>query len=1317
MRRLGQKGFTLVELLITLALLTVVVGAIYGLYINSMKTTESQRLSLEMRQSASAALDFMVGDIQLAGYGIADSGASPDFAIYPGNTAIADADVGPKLLYSVADQFAFVFKDLAATTPNKQTMVRYRLSSGVLIRDSWNWGGALWNPSGASPVIDDVQAFNITYYNAQGAAIAPLTAVDRSKIRRVKIELTVRQSKKDPIALSQKTSAASVEVALVNMGALVTVDTTPPPTPTNLALSDPRICGMIAVTWTYPPVADLAYYAIEVTSNAVVSEYIALPTVTSARVGRWRVEADGSYTYPISNAAPASVKIRAFDTSGNSSAWSAPVSITPAADAPVQPLGLNATSTTIDPATVSLSWNGNSTTNPDDIDIRGYRVFRREYRSAAPFDAYAQIAAETLVASPSYTDNIAASSKCTTFDYKIQAVNSCNSSLVSPDSASAYGDGAGLGADSPAGANTRPSDSISPAAPTGPGAPVPPDTTGTVLSKAGYKRNFINWHNPSDADLAYVAMRYNNTLPPPDPVYPSGISGGGSGTGVEEISGVANSANVAGFAPGAVGLGVIHRGINTPTPSLLDGNKYAYSLFAVDKCGNISSAATTAQTTVSQCGEETTGPSSGAPRWNQALIGYDTAANFTVSGCLTDYTFSWSRIDDSAANIWDLAGYYVYKSFDNGFSYGKLSPVLTLNSAVGNISKSDLSALGYPDPDDNPGYIGNIYKYYVIPIDCNRETNVGGNPWATTDLLGSPLPAPPPPLNSTILTVAPGRVTLTKPDVWPASYPLPADPAVTTGNLAIGASPGYAPVSSTDYQHNTVRFYIYNTSARTVRLDSAVFAWNKSGTYLDKVYREDTGACVFGTCAAGGSRSVSPVMISPAIELNGISGATCPSGNCRIPLRLVFTDSSGAVTSSQDMRFDDTGVQLKLTVTDLVYTRYFDNNGIPLPVQCTLPLPNIYSGVKDDVIVPAGPIVTDIREAWGAPETISTAGASVTYGSKNISSAYDVNVYAQINSSASLSKVVLYYAITSQSATQPPSAIGSYTAKPMLQTSSGAASPYTYALYNTATLTGSKIPAKKDKRIWYFVLIQDNDGNWERTPRVAASSFDIAYTYDQDNACATTPGPAQAFACQRYLNAQTGPDIKLEWTAPSLNTDLTAINDMAGFKLERSSDNGLSYSQIADVPGFNPGGIFSSIDPNPANGKYLYRVKVYDECALPKESSYYPTPACEAWKCGMPTAPVWDYSHLCKSLPTYPLDRTVTLPASTTGDLVSMKLYYCSDGSICATPTLIQTQTLPGVNAVGGIYSFDIPAPYGCGSWFEVSVVNRCGIEGVLSTP
>ena len=65
--KIDKKGFTAVELLISLAILSMTLGSIYSLYMSFIRTCTKESVKIKLQQNVRSSLDMMIRDIRLAG--------------------------------------------------------------------------------------------------------------------------------------------------------------------------------------------------------------------------------------------------------------------------------------------------------------------------------------------------------------------------------------------------------------------------------------------------------------------------------------------------------------------------------------------------------------------------------------------------------------------------------------------------------------------------------------------------------------------------------------------------------------------------------------------------------------------------------------------------------------------------------------------------------------------------------------------------------------------------------------------------------------------------------------------------------------------------------------------------------------------------------------------------------------------------------------------------------------------------------------------------------------------------------------------------
>ncbi len=107
-----NRGFTLVELMITLVLAGIVIAAVYSAYTIQRKTYAAQEQVVEMQQNIRAAIDLMSLDLRMAGYdpsGLGSANAGITAASANSITFTADfnedgdvSDAGENIAYDLA---------------------------------------------------------------------------------------------------------------------------------------------------------------------------------------------------------------------------------------------------------------------------------------------------------------------------------------------------------------------------------------------------------------------------------------------------------------------------------------------------------------------------------------------------------------------------------------------------------------------------------------------------------------------------------------------------------------------------------------------------------------------------------------------------------------------------------------------------------------------------------------------------------------------------------------------------------------------------------------------------------------------------------------------------------------------------------------------------------------------------------------------------------------------------------------------------------------------------------------------------------------
>jgi len=162
----SDRGFTLVELMIAMAVGLVLLGAMYGVFTMHNKIFGTQEQIAEMQQNARTAMDMMTREIRMAGYN--PTGATFDGITYSASQLQVKADLDGN--GTIAGQENIIYKHDSAN---------YQITRNI--------------GSGDQPLIENVQTFTFDYLDSTGSA-TPTSA----NIRQIRITITARTARPDP---------------------------------------------------------------------------------------------------------------------------------------------------------------------------------------------------------------------------------------------------------------------------------------------------------------------------------------------------------------------------------------------------------------------------------------------------------------------------------------------------------------------------------------------------------------------------------------------------------------------------------------------------------------------------------------------------------------------------------------------------------------------------------------------------------------------------------------------------------------------------------------------------------------------------------------------------------------------------------------------------------------------------------------------------------------------------------------------------------------------------------------------------------------
>ena len=175
-----QHGFTLIEMLITLAVGSLLMGGIYGILIQQRNVYAMHQQMLEMRQNVRMGLDVMANDIRMAGF---DPTGNAGAGIVTAEAALIRFTLDRNGNGTIGDA---AFEDVA-----------YRARSGSLRIQS-----VREKASGFQAVVDTIQRLRFCYLlhsnDPQAPCVPEVPAEQLQNIRAVRLTLIARASRRDP---------------------------------------------------------------------------------------------------------------------------------------------------------------------------------------------------------------------------------------------------------------------------------------------------------------------------------------------------------------------------------------------------------------------------------------------------------------------------------------------------------------------------------------------------------------------------------------------------------------------------------------------------------------------------------------------------------------------------------------------------------------------------------------------------------------------------------------------------------------------------------------------------------------------------------------------------------------------------------------------------------------------------------------------------------------------------------------------------------------------------------------------------------------
>lgn len=196
----GRGGFTLVELLIAIAIGSVLLTATYELLNTNTKLYYSKENTMVMTQDMRASMDFLIREIRMAG-------CNPTGASGIGFQSDTDAD---------SIHFTMDIDGDGAITGTEE--IEYYTVSLNGIQSLLRRTGGATNDSLNYLVAEYITSLTFTYFNSTGAAFTPASATDFDNIYAVDITINAETPKTDAITLVKKTDSMTTRVRIRNAG-------------------------------------------------------------------------------------------------------------------------------------------------------------------------------------------------------------------------------------------------------------------------------------------------------------------------------------------------------------------------------------------------------------------------------------------------------------------------------------------------------------------------------------------------------------------------------------------------------------------------------------------------------------------------------------------------------------------------------------------------------------------------------------------------------------------------------------------------------------------------------------------------------------------------------------------------------------------------------------------------------------------------------------------------------------------------------------------------------------------------------------------
>lgn len=202
-----ERGFTLVEILVAMALVTIFMGGLLTMFVGFTKSYTTENVKADVQQLVRGGVEHMVPYIRMAGYEPLTWAEPAQSTLDPtdGSGAGFKFAARHKLRFtSDLDMNAVIDNedDSGPATENQERITYYynpAESGGTLSRILYE--GSSFSSEQDQPIVSNVDSFSFTYFDEDGFEIpldsnpnTSLSSGDLGEIRSVVIAMTVRES-------------------------------------------------------------------------------------------------------------------------------------------------------------------------------------------------------------------------------------------------------------------------------------------------------------------------------------------------------------------------------------------------------------------------------------------------------------------------------------------------------------------------------------------------------------------------------------------------------------------------------------------------------------------------------------------------------------------------------------------------------------------------------------------------------------------------------------------------------------------------------------------------------------------------------------------------------------------------------------------------------------------------------------------------------------------------------------------------------------------------------------------------------------------